>query len=281
MVNFTCLSFISLLSLVAAKSKVSINLQNGNFAGLEEGLNPILNFEGSSKEGDVEYAYGLNMALNPTKNIKSLPRSIWGKTKASIGGWMTSIKAEVDAQKLDCIDFVVTSDKVEHALSLKAIGSYSKSNHGSLSKVQGTKTYKINDNNNVDSNTKVSITPRYNMKTEEADVVIGYVQEKDDENGFEIIASKETQQITLYQKVKNDHRISTTLATSSNNGSRVSFEWENIIGENKSVTTCVKPDQSIDVNWKDNGWDANINLPLDGLMDIKGLNVVIKRKLTF
>jgi len=35
------------------------------------------------------------------------------------------------------------------------------------------------------------------------------------------------------------------------------------------------------VRWKDRGWLTNINLPMDGVMDIKGVNVDIKKQVTF
>lgn len=258
---------ILILSSAGKPAEISLNLKNGNFDGLKD-LNPTLSCVGSNKEGDVEFTYGLDIALNPTKNIKSLPRTIWGKTKSNIGGWMTSIRAEVNAQSLKSINFVATAECEEEDISVKAIGSYG-DNNVLVSKIQGTKTYK-----NETAKTSISITPRYNLELEEGDVVIDYAQDK---AKFEIIASKTTQQITLSQELNSVNRIGTTLT----NYGDVTFEFEKTLVDGSSVTTSVKPNEYLNVRWKDRGWLTNINLPMDGIMDIKGVNVDIKKQVTF
>lgn len=258
---------LSSLSSAGKPAEISLNLKNGNFDGLKD-LNPTLSCVGSNKEGDVEFTYGLDIALNPTKNIKSLPRTVWGKTKSNIGGWMTSIRAEVNAQSLKSINFVATAEYEEEDISVKAIGSYG-DNNVLVSKIQGTKTYK-----NETAKTSISITPRYNLELEEGDVVIDYTQDK---AKFEIIASKTTQQITLSQELNSVNRIGTTLT----NYGDVTFEFEKTLVDGSSVTTSVKPNEYLNVRWKDRGWLTNINLPMDGIMDIKGVNVDIKKQVTF
>ena len=57
-------------------------------------------------------------------------------------------------------------------------------------------------------------------------------------------------------------------------------KFEQTLGDDNSVTTTVKPDESIDVEWKDDSWTANVNMPLDGT-EIAGSNVNIKREINF
>ena len=176
---------------------------------------------------------------------------------------MTSIRTEVNAQSLNTIHYVITSNKDD--LSLKATGSYSGSN-SLMNKVQATKVFK-------DPTKTISITPRYNLEIEEGDIIVNYKQDKAE---FEIIASKTLQQITLSQQLNSNNRVGTTLT----NYGDISVEWEHCY-DGKIVTSCLKPNESLDVSWKDGGWVADFNLPMDGILDVKGLNVSIKKQVTF
>jgi len=263
--KISCIALLSLIgSAHANRPQLSVNVQGGNFGGIE-GLEPTITWEGSSKAGDIDLSYGVDVAAQPTRDIASLPRSVWGKASTSVSGWLASVRAEVDAQSPNSVSVEVQADNEENDLSLKLSGSCSQSDV-KVASVEATKLFEMDK-------ATVSVNPRYNLDTEEADVVIGYVHDKTE---VEVTASRDNQRITLSQQIDDENRIAPTL---TNQGS-ISLEWERSLGDDQSVKTTLKPNESIDIEWKDDAWTANINLPVEGT-EIKGANVNIKREVTF
>lgn len=119
----------------------------------------------------------------------------------------------------------------------------------------------------------ITVNPRYNVETEESDVVLSYSKDGTD---IEITASQDAQSVTLSRQLDDENRVAPTLNSSGD----VSLEWERALGDDNSITATLKPDESIDIEWKDADWTANVNLPLDGT-DITGTNVSIKREVSF
>jgi len=97
------------------------------------------------------------------------------------------------------------------------------------------------------------------------------------QKGVDVTASKDGQTITVSHQVDDDNRVAPTVALQSGD---VSVEWERSLGDGNSVTTTVTPDESVDIEWSDEAWTANINLGLEGA-SIGGANVSIKRELNF
>merc|ERR1711862_731784 len=60
-------------------------------------------WEGESKSGDIDLTYGVDVAAQPTKDIASLPRTVWGKASTSVSGWLASVRAEIDAQSPEAV----------------------------------------------------------------------------------------------------------------------------------------------------------------------------------
>jgi hypothetical protein len=46
------------------------------------------------------------------------------------------------------------------------------------------------------------------------------------------------------------------------------------------LTANLKPNDNLNVEWKDDAWTANVNMPIDGT-SISGANVGIKRDVNF
>jgi len=259
------LALLSLVGLAAAnRPQLSVNVQGGNFDGVE-GLEPTITWEGTSAAGDVDLSYGVDVAAQPTKDIASLPRNVWGKASTSVSGWLASVRAEIDAQSPDAVSLELNADNEENDLSIKVAGSCSQSNVN-VASVEATKLF------NVDKAT-VSVNPRYNLDTEEGDVIIGYSA---DNTEVEVTASKDAQSVTLSQQIDDENRVAPTLTSAG----AISLEWERSLGDDGSVTTSLKPNEAIDIEWTDDAWTANINLPIEGT-EIKGANVNIKREVTF
>jgi len=240
-----------------------IQVRDGNFAGLE-GLDPVISWEGKNESDNIDFSFGADVSARPTSDLASLPRTIWGKASKNISGWATSARAELDVQDMSSASIEVEAENEENDLSIKIFGTVGK--ECTVSRVEATK--------GIDSdNARVTVNPRYNLETEEGDVVIGY---KADKTEVEITASKDAQSVTISQQIDDENRVSPTI---DNNG-KISVAWERSLGDDKSVTTTLKPNESIDVEWKDDAWTANINMPIDGT-DILGANVSVKREVSF
>mmetsp|Transcript_10818 Transcript_10818/g.15829 ORF Transcript_10818/g.15829 Transcript_10818/m.15829 type:complete len:265 (-) Transcript_10818:199-993(-) len=251
-------------SAVAGKPQLSIQVKDGSFADLD-GLEPTISWETSGKSGDVDLEAGIELAARATGDLASLPKSIWGKASGDLGGWGVSARAEVESFDSESADLEIEANDGEE-LSLKLTGSLGKDSGLAFSNIEATKT--------LDSDgAAVTVNPRYNIDTEEADVVIGYSK---DDTSVTITASRDEQEITVSQQIDDDNRISPTFSS----GGALSVEWERSLSDDNSLTATLTPNESIDVEWKDDAWTANVNVPIDGTT-IGGTNVSIKREVNF
>lgn len=304
--SLACLALIGATA-NAGKPQLSISVRDGNFDGLD-GLDPTLNWEGSTKAGDIDIDYGVESAVRPTTDVASLPRNIWGKASTNIGGWGVSARADVDAQDSGPTALELDADNEDADLSLRMTASTG--NGLNVHKVEATKGMDVDG-------ARVTLNPRYDMDTEEADVVVGYdngstnvqltasadsqevnvkhkmdntnieltasadgqevtIDHQMDNTNLKLTASADNQEVTISQQIDDANRISPTI----NNNGDISVEWERSLGDDNSLTATLKPNDSLDVEWNDNAWTANINMPLDGA-NVQGANVSVKRDVNF
>jgi len=253
--------FIVLGTASANLPQLSINVRDGNYADLG-GLDPSLSWSSSTSAGDVDIEYGLEAEARPTTDIASLPKNVWGKASTSVGAWGVSARAEFSGTDFSKADVDVDAENGDLSLHLEASAGDGLTVH----KVEAAKSF---DNDGA----AITVNPRYNVDSEEADIVVAYSKDGTD---VEITASQDDQSITISRQIDDDNRVAPTLAS---NGA-VSVEWERSLGDDNSLTATLKPNESVDLEWKDSSWTANINLPLDGT-DIAGTNVNIKREVNF
>jgi len=288
----------------AGRPQLSISVRDGNFDGLD-GLDPTINWQGSASSGDVNLDYGIEAAARPTTDIASLPRNVWGKASTNVGGWGVSARAERDMSSDDtALEF--DADNEDADLSFHVVASAA----GGMERVEATKGLDMNG-------ARVTLNPRYNVVDEEADVVVGWengdtnvkltasadnqevnVKHRIDNTNIELTASRDNQEVvidhqmdntnvkltasadnqevTVSQQLDANNRISPTV----NRNGDVSIEWERTLGDDSSLTATLKPNDSLNVEWKDNDWTANVDMGLDGT-NINGANVSIKRDVTF
>lgn len=271
-----------------------------------DGLDPTLKWEGSANSGDLTLDYGIEAAARPTTDIASLPRNVWGKASTNLSGWGVSARAERDMRNGDdtALEFDANNDDAD--LNIHVVASAA----GGVERVEATKGLDMNG-------ARVTLNPRYNMATEEADVVVGWdngdtnvqltasadsqavkVNHRMDKTNIELNASQESQSVTVDHQMDNtnvkltasadnqevtvsqqldaNNRISPTI----NNNGDISVEWERSLGDDSSLTATLKPNESLNVEWKDNDWTANVDMGLDGT-DISGASVHVKRDVSF
>jgi len=242
---------------------LQVSIKDGSFDGLE-GLDPTVSWSDSTKSGDLDLTYGIEASIRPTSDIASLPKAIWGKASTRISDWDVTARGELDGQDFSRADVTLDASNLNSDLSLHldatANGEFL------INNVEATK--------GIDQDgARITVTPRYNVQTEEKDVVITYAKDK---TSAKITASPDAQEITLSQQIDFQNRIAPTF----NNVGDISVEWERTLKAGGSVTTSLTPNKEIDVVWKDGEWTANVNMPISGT-DILGATVSIKRDVEF
>lgn len=196
--------------------------------------------------------------------MKYRDTAIWGKASKQFGGWTASIRGEVEGTNFDAANVEINADNADDDLSVKLTASAGK--EFAVSRVEAVKGFDADG-------ARVTVNPRYNLETEDGDVVINYNKDK---TGVELTASRDAQKVTISQQIDDENRVAPTL----NSDGDISLEWERSLGDDNSLTATLKPNESIDLEWKDASWTANINMPVDGT-DIGGANVSIKREVNF
>jgi hypothetical protein len=271
-------------------------------------LDPSISWEGSSTSGDLDLSYGIEAAARPTTDIASLPRNVWGKASTNVAGWGVSARAERDMQDGGDTGVELDMDNADADLSVRIVAS---AGDGiSVNSVEATKGLDIDG-------ARVTINPRYNMGTEEADVVVAYdngstnvqltasadnqevsathnmgdttvgltasadnqeisLDHTMDSTNIKLTASADNQEVTIRQQIDDNNSIAPTI----NNSGAMSVAWERSLGDDGSLTATLKPNESLDVEWNDGDWTANVNCGLDGI-NVEGANVSIKRDITF
>ena len=225
-----------------------------------------------------------------------------------MAGWGVSARADVDGQDRSNAAIEVDAGNDDADLSL----------HLTASTAGGFNVQKIEATKGLDlDGARVTINPRYDMESEEADVVVGYdngstnvaltasadsqevnikhsmdntnieltasagsqevtIDHQMDNTNVKLTASADAQEVTISQQVDANNRIAPTINSSGD----ISVEWERSLGDDSSLTASLKPNDSLNVEWKDNDWTANVDMPMSGA-SIEGANVSIKRDVRF
>jgi hypothetical protein len=247
----------------AGKPQLSISVRDGNFDGLD-GLDPTLSWENSGRAGDLDISYGVESSVRPTTDIASLPRKVWGKASTDVSGWGVSARADVNAQDLNNADLQLDADNKNADLSLRLTA---RAGDGfNVRSVQATKGFDANG-------ARVTVTPRLDLENDNRDVEVNW---NNDRTNVRLTASADNQEVTISQQLDSDNKISPTI----NNRGDISVAWERRLSDDSALTASLKPNDNLNVEWRDNAWTANINMPIDGT-NINGANVSIKRDVNF
>ena len=270
-------------------------------------MEPSISWEGSSKSGDLDLSYGIEADARPTTDIASLPRNIWGKASTNVAGWGVSARAERKRDNADT-GVEVDLDNEDADLSVRMVASAG--NGFSVNRVEATKGLDV-------SGARVTINPRYDLGSEEADVVVSY---DNGDTNVKLTASADSQEVeanhsmgdtkigvkasAASQEITLDHTMDNTnikltasadnqevtirqrlddsnvVAPTINNKGDISVAWERSLGDDSSLTATLKPNDSLNVEWNDGDWTASVDCGLDGI-NVDGANVHIKRDIKF
>lgn len=262
--KFQAAALFALLGYASAGApQLSISVRDGNFDGLD-GLDPTVSWESSSRTGDLDISYGVKASARPTTDIASLPKKVWGRARTDVAGWGVSARAEVDGLDFSNANVELDADNSDADLSVHLVAST-----GGAFNVRSIEATKGFDNNGA----RVTVTPRFNLEDDSRDVVINY---NNDNTDVKLTASANNQEVTISQQIDGDNRVAPTI----NSRGDISVEWERRLSDDSSLTANLKPNDSLNVEWRDSAWTANVNMPIDGT-NINGANVSIKRDVNF
>eukprot|EP00567_Pseudictyota_dubia_P003887 CAMPEP_0197451260 /NCGR_PEP_ID=MMETSP1175-20131217/28266_1 /TAXON_ID=1003142 /ORGANISM="Triceratium dubium, Strain CCMP147" /LENGTH=269 /DNA_ID=CAMNT_0042983915 /DNA_START=89 /DNA_END=898 /DNA_ORIENTATION=- len=247
------------------KPHLSVSVRDGTFSPLE-GLDPSVKWSTSGSAGDFDYEVGCDVAARATTDVASLPKSLFAKVGRNVAGWGLSARADVDldVDSLDHADIDVQASNDDLDLELKVFATA-----GGTSSVNRLEISKGFDDV-LDG--KISVNPRYDVQSSSGDVVLSYDGEK---TGAKLVASMDDQTLTVSRQITDDDTIAPSVSSSGD----VSIQWKRDLDAG-SITTTVKPKDSINVKWEDGAWTANIEAPMDG-MSVEDMSVNVKRKIDF
>jgi len=247
----------------AGKPQLSIAVRDGSYDGLD-GLEPTLAWENSQRSGDVDISYGASAHARPTSDIASLPKSIWGKVSTDVSGWGVSARAETEGLDFSNANVDLDADNEDMDLNLHLVASAGKDFN--VRSIEATKGMDANG-------ARVTVTPRLNLEEETRDVVVNY---NNDKTNVKLTASADRQEVCFSQQVDGNNRIAPTVSSTGD----LSLEWERRLNDDSSLTATLKPNDNLNVEWRDAAWTANVRMPIDGT-NINGADVSIKRDVTF
>jgi len=97
-----------------------------------------------------------------------------------------------------------------------------------------------------------------------------------DDTELTLTADANGQEVTISQQIDKDNKISPTI----NSNGDISVAWDRTISSDSSISAVLKPNDSLNIEWVDDAWTANIDCPVDGT-DVKGASVHVKRDVSF
>jgi hypothetical protein len=178
----------------------------------------------------------------------------------------------MDVQSMDTIDFELDAEDEDNDVKMRVMGWATAAkgrgvkNGGRVTFMEFTKGFDNDEN-------RITVNPRYYVDQRRGDVVMTYDA---DDTLVKVIASEDDQTVTISQKLNEENMISPTI---SRDGS-LSLAWDRKLGDDSSVRTTLNPNRSVEVEWRDSAWTANVNFPMDH-NDLTGATVHIKRDVKF
>jgi hypothetical protein len=191
----------------------------------------------------------------------AMPYSVWGKVKKSLLGWNVAARVDTDSSDLNqmAVDLQLSGGPAGTAIQLKGSANAA-DRSGSVSSVKVTQK--------VDGlGGSWTVAPRYNLDSGKGDVKVAY--------GIAgatvtVDAAGDSQKVTVSKQFGEKNRIAPSISTQGD----VELEYSRSIASG-SLTTTIKPNKSVNVNWQDGSWAVNLNAPVEGIEFKKGAKVSV------
>jgi hypothetical protein len=117
-----------------------------------------------------------------------------------------------------------------------------------------------------------TINPRYNLKSSKADVSVGYDMEK---TAFGVTASADSQKFTLSRAIGDNTIVSPSITTNGDFSLAVKQKIEK-----GTLTGTFKSNDSVNLEWADGPWVANLVAPIEGYT-YNGIRFSAQKKVDF
>jgi hypothetical protein len=115
---------------------------------------------------------------------------------------------------------------------------------------------------------KITISPRYNVGSSKADVGVGIAV-----GGTSVSVDSGSKKVTLAQMVGEK----SVLIPSVNSAGKVDVSLQRSFDGFGTITTSIKPTESVNIKWEEGPYVASIYAPIDGF-SIDKIDVSIKRR---
>jgi len=237
-------------------------------------MDPTITWENQALlSNDVAVQYGIDLSARTT-NLAALPRRVWGRASRMFADqYALSARLELDVQHgMDRVDFEVDGEDEENDLKARVLGSAAVPR--GIRGLRSARVHHLEFTKGFDNDgNRVTVNPRYNVHHNHADVLVTYDA---DDTLIKVTASQDDQTVTISQKLNGENMISPTIGRDGS----LSLAWDRKLGEDNSIRTTLNPNRSIDLEWRDAAWTANVNFPMDD-DDLRGATVHIKRDIKF
>ena len=264
--KFVITSSIVLMANLGATSagapKYTIELQDGSFDGVQDGLDPIFSIEGSIPCEDRRDSlnYGLSCDLSGG-SLASFPRSFWGEYFRKAGRW--GLRGRVATDAFEAADIEVSAENNDSNLDLTFLSSAGKDTGTTVLDV--SKTFDA-------SYGSFTINPSWDFDEETHGLRL---ECEKGGSSLEWFSSSNESALTLSKSIGVSSRISPSVTDKGEFSLEVDFSE----GEDSSILAHISND-CLDVEWSENEWIASFNIPLKGNR-ISGTNISIKRDISF
>lgn len=224
----------------AGGPELSITLKDGGYGSVKSALSPTVSFEGESN--GIEYGASVDLSSD------SLPKSIWGQKRTSVGGgWSVKTRAEFTQGKYDFLGegsgayITIEGSDDDEETFIWGSGVVAKGDVQTL-KVGAKKIIETDGG-------KFMVAPRYSFETSAAHVCLGF--KKDGTKAY-LTVSEEEKSLLIKQQLNDDNSATIKAGTSGFIAATVTNESD--LGS----TTVTLTQDDIDVEIKNGGWVAGI-----------------------
>jgi hypothetical protein len=158
---------------------------------------------------------------------------------------------------------VATSDADD--ITLSANGSLGEAS--SLDTLVASKTF-------IRNGARVRVSPLLTVKSRDVDVNVNVELGRTVVN---VAASKADQTVSVEQALDAANTIEPSYSVATN---KFAVTWNRLLGKGSSLATTLRPNESLDVKWNEDGWVADLSVPIQG-GKFGDIDVKIKKEVTF
>jgi hypothetical protein len=193
--------------------------------------------------------------------------SIWVKVAKPLkAGWNLSARADVASNDFANPKVRILAANKAADLSLKATGSPT-----GVDSLEGSKSFVVPNQGGA----RVTVNPRYAFPSGDAAVTVAY---DTDSSSVEADVSQTSQTIVVSKQIDAKNRLTPTFDLSKKS---MTVRHDLSLQGGGSLSTTLKPGEEVATCWVDGGWVCDVTCPLEGVCDITGAKVSVRKDIEF